>query len=249
MVLSDVDIREYIDLGWIEIDNFSEELEPASYDLRVGDSGWNQEGFVNIAERRFIKIERGATVIVHPFETIKLGTNLIARFGLRSYYARQGLILLSGPQIDPGFDGELRITIFNAGTSEVVLSYLDKFATIEFLSLITNASRGYQGPYQGHGPISSDEVKMVTSSYRNFSDIEDEIRTVGESLSHVQDLTKAVLIALIIAVIGGIIVGVSIGVLQEFVFSEETSSPLSQEQAIPVTPGIQQSLKESVDSN
>ncbi len=116
----------------------------------------------DIARKKSIKIPRGATVVIYPLEQIKLSTKIAARYGLRSQFARKGLILLSGLQIDPGFEGILSVTLFNAGTSDVVMSYSDKFITIEFYLLKTPASEGYSGHYQKQTRVTSEEFELIT---------------------------------------------------------------------------------------
>lgn len=210
MILSDLDIRHFIDTGDIVIWDFSNELEPASYDLRIGKEGMIEQGTVNIEEKKYIKIPRGAIIVIYPLEKIKLSTRVAARYGLRSHFARKGLVLLSGPQIDPGFNGTLAVTLFNAGTSEVVLSYMEKFATIEFSLLNTPASKGYTGPYQGQTRITSEEIELITKEYKNFSEIEDQITEIRKDLDNIKNFVYVVLF--------GIIVGSAIVILQELVF-------------------------------
>lgn len=210
MILSDLDIREFVDSGDIVICDFSGELEPASYDLRVGKEGIKEEGVLNIEEKKYIKIPRGAIVVIYTLEEIKLSTKVAARYGLRSHFARKGLILLSGPQIDPGFDGVLTVTLFNAGTSEVILSYMEKFATVEFFLLQTPASKRYTGPYQRQTKITSEEIELVTKEYKNFSEIEDAITKIHVDLDHIKNF--------IYIVFFGIIVGAVVIILQELVF-------------------------------
>jgi deoxycytidine triphosphate deaminase len=61
MILSDVDIKKWMAAGDIEITDFSGDIQPASYDLRVGDVGISSRGVINIAKKRFIKVPRGST--------------------------------------------------------------------------------------------------------------------------------------------------------------------------------------------
>ncbi|MCK4386421.1 MAG: dCTP deaminase [candidate division Zixibacteria bacterium] len=206
MILSDNDIREFIDSGDIAISPFNGELEPASYDLRVSKEGLSKDGAVNIEEKGYIKIPRGATAVIYPLERIKLTTRVVARYGLRSRFARKGLILLSGPQIDPGFEGTLSVTIFNAGTSEVTLQYQEKFATIEFFLLKTPASKGYDGPYQRQTKIGSDEIELITRKYKNFSEIEDVLTRSHAQLGIINIFIYVVLFGTIAGIVGGVII-------------------------------------------
>lgn len=56
MILSDVDIKQFMGSGDIVIDNYSGSLEPASYDLRVGPEGVIEDGTVDVQAVEYLKI-------------------------------------------------------------------------------------------------------------------------------------------------------------------------------------------------
>lgn len=206
MVLSDTDIQAHIASGDIRISNFSGVLQPASYDLRVGDEAVTEAGIVNVAQNKLVKISRGATAIVYPKERIALSTKLAARYGLRSSLARRGLILLSGPQIDPGFEGLLAITVFNAGTADIVLTHGQECATLEFFLLTSPASRPYEGPYQGQSGVTEAEAEVVTRKYRNLTEIEEILSDLQAGARWTTSFVRTVLFGLVAGIVGGLVV-------------------------------------------
>ncbi|MBN1805219.1 MAG: dCTP deaminase [Sedimentisphaerales bacterium] len=206
MILSDVDIKKFMSSSDIEIEDFSGDIEPASYDLRVGSNGISSKGVINIKEKKFIKIPRGSTAVIYPCERIKLSNKITARYGLRSKFARRGLILLSGPQIDPGFEGTLSVTIFNAGTDYVRIDYQEKFATIEFMELSSPASRGYSGPYQKQDILTGEDIDLMTRKYKNFAQIESVLQKTSIHVTIIKDL--------LYVVIFGLIVGIAVALIQ-----------------------------------
>lgn len=201
VVLSDVDILAFIESGEIAIDGFSKSfLEPASYDLRLGPDGIGQGGLVDIKGQGCVTVARGETVVVHSHEKVHLGLRVIARYGLPSALARQGLILLSGPQVDPGFNGVLGITFFNAGTRPVVIAHMDKIATIEFDQLRTAASRPYLGPYQDQKRFASSEFNFSKDKYKTFEDIEAELRELESKVRSTSVIVNTVFLGLIVGI-------------------------------------------------
>lgn len=209
MVLSDVDIKELINNGEITISQFSNEVEPASYDMRVGKQALTSDGIIDIESKKFIKIERGSTVVIYPVEQIKICQKIVARFGLRSHFARKGLILLSGPQIDPGFEGQLTYTIYNSGTTDVILRYKEKFASVEFSFLKTPASIPYTGPYQGQSEIASADIEFITHKYKSLSEMEKAITLLETELSHIRSF--------IYVIFGGILVGAVVQLISKLI--------------------------------
>lgn len=152
MKLVDQEIRQAVNSGEIEISGFAEEcLQPASYDLRVGGEGFTLSvGKVkNIKKEGRLDVLPGDFALVITHEKLRLPTNMLGHFGLRSMYARMGLIATFGPQVDPGFRGKLVVGLLNFSPEVIKLPYLAPFCTLELERLSMHASVGYRGPYQG----------------------------------------------------------------------------------------------------
>jgi dCTP deaminase len=198
MVLSDSDITRAIEDKHITILNFSNSLEPASYDMRVGDMAITKSERVKVEEAGQVVIPRGETAVIYPMETVGLDETLVARFGLVSKCARRGLILLSGPQIDPGYHGRLEVTVFNCGNSAVHLAYGEKFVTIEFDRLSTPASRPYDGPYQGRSPASGEILETVQTRKKSFAEYEQDFASMKLEVGIANTLHQIVITALVL---------------------------------------------------
>ncbi len=134
MILSERDIRA-AQGNEIKIDPFSEEwLQPASYDLRVGNQAAcsSNKQVTDLTTAGFVEIKPGDFVIVITYEKLALSAQHVGRFGLTSTYARKGLIATVGAQIDPGFEGRLTVGLTNLSTKPLVLPHKDTFLTVEF---------------------------------------------------------------------------------------------------------------------
>lgn len=152
MILVDEEIKEAVNNGEIELSDFSEKcLQPASYDLRVGEEGFTLSAgrVISIQNEGVLEIQPGDFALVMTHEKLQLPTNMLGRFGLRSAYARMGLLATAGPQVDPGFEGKLVIGIVNFSSQSIKLRYLRPFCTLELERLRRSASAPYGGPYQG----------------------------------------------------------------------------------------------------
>ena len=78
-------------------------------DVRVGAQGatTSTKKLHDLVAAGYLAIEPADFAVVTIHEEIGLGPQLAGRFGLRSKYARKGLIATTGPQIDPGYRGRL----------------------------------------------------------------------------------------------------------------------------------------------
>lgn len=167
MILPAQQIVAHYKKGDILIAPFDEDqVQAASYDLRVGEQGATTTGrkLVNIKEVGYLAIEPGDFAILITLEELKLGPQYSARFGLRSKYARKGLIATTGPQVDPGYHGRLIIGLTNLTPKSVTLPYKDDLLTVEFHKLEEATTKPYTGPYQGKMELGAEEIEAITQS-------------------------------------------------------------------------------------
>lgn len=186
MILAHQQIKEAYQRGDIVISPFDEsQIEAASYDLRVGEQGatTTTRKLVNIKENGYILIEPGDFGVVICLEEIKLGPQYAGRIGLRSKFARKGLIATTGPQIDPGYHGRLIIGITNLTPQRVSLSYGEGFITIEFHRLEQATIKPYAGPYQDKLKLGPDEIAFI---------VEQESMALSEVIKTLQSLSANV---------------------------------------------------------
>jgi deoxycytidine triphosphate deaminase len=114
-------------------------LAPATYDLSLGldcwyaqharDSGRSKR---EMSEGEDLIMEPNSIVYVTSKEVLKLPFYLAARFNLKLRLLHEGLLVGTGPQVDPGFRGRLSIPLHNVSSQRVALRAGERFAVIEF---------------------------------------------------------------------------------------------------------------------
>ncbi len=193
MILSYDDIIEAQKNEEIKIEPFDhDQIEAASYDLRIGAQGATASGkkLVNLEEKGFIVLKPGDFGLLITLEKVQLSPQHVARFGLRSKFARKGIIATTGPQIDPGFSGRLIVGVTNLTPKEVTFSYGDDFLTVEFHRLKQPTSKPYKGPYQGVTKLRPEDIENITESEGvAFSEV---ITILGSLSSNVGQLSSDV---------------------------------------------------------
>jgi dCTP deaminase len=132
-VLSDVEIEKYIGEGSLVITPFNQSsLNGAGYDLRSESE---------------VSISPGQSRLVATLERVELSENLAGTLHIRSSLARDGIIA-SLALVDPGFRGQLTISLFNGGSEQFVMKRGDGFVQIVLHVLNTRTGRSYRGRYQ-----------------------------------------------------------------------------------------------------
>jgi deoxycytidine triphosphate deaminase len=101
-MLTDKEIRQAIEEGLMTIDPIiAPSLQPASNDLRVGAKAFvsGDDAVTDVANKGLVIVDPGEFAVVETLERVHCGPQIAGQLGLSSSYARQGLTLLSGPQI------------------------------------------------------------------------------------------------------------------------------------------------------
>ncbi len=144
MMLPDWEIRKKI-----LIEPFNEKsLQPAGYDLRIGREAYINGELINVKDAGKFRIPPKTYALILTLERVKLPDDVMGDMKLRSSLAREGL-LGSFAWVDPGWDGNLTLALFNASEMPVELEYAERFAQIAFIRLEGPAREPYRGRYQG----------------------------------------------------------------------------------------------------
>lgn len=223
-ILSDVDLRNALTSGDIQIVPPPTKIEPASIDLSVGDEAFaaSQDEITRLSQGKLLVIPPGEMVLIITKEDIKLGLRIVGHIGLRSYFTRKGLVLLAGPQIDPGFDGTLHIVLCNLSPTEMVLSYGEPFCTIEFHRLSNDAEQSYTGPYQKQKGITAREIDDIrqrrgyalSEVIKNMQSIARDVSSLKESVERLTNRTDKYMLVFISS-LSALVIGI---LLKLFVF-------------------------------
>jgi dCTP deaminase len=146
--MTDDQIRKALEAGNLGIDGFdSSSLQATSYDAHIGREvrvSHATETTVLGDQRQTIALQPGEFALVVTNERFRLPMDVAANIGPKTYFTLKGLILLAGMQIDPGFEGALRLGVYNASPKAFVLEYRQPICTVQFFRLSQAATRRIQ---------------------------------------------------------------------------------------------------------
>ena len=109
-------------------------LKPASYELTLGP--WCMvEGKERLLSERHphLIVPKNSIVFVSMNQVLCLPHYVVGRFDLAIDLIYQGLLLGTGPQVDPGFQGALGCPLHNISNDDIELRYNAAFAKIDFV--------------------------------------------------------------------------------------------------------------------
>lgn len=162
MILSDKTIKMRLQDKDLEIDPLEEvQLQPASVDIRLGNTFTMVEdassSVIQLSgEMRYKTIHSdkyllmpGQFVLATTMEYFKLPNNMTAFVEGRSSIGRLGLFIQNAGWVDPGFEGEITLELFNANRCAIELQAGRRVGQLVFAQLDQNADNPYRGKYQG----------------------------------------------------------------------------------------------------
>lgn len=116
-------------------------LKAAVYEMRLGSFAFRWEGdkrkIIRLGDQhdRELILPPNSLTFVTTVEKFNLPTDIIARFNLKVDWVHCGLLLGTGPIVNPGFNGYLLIPIHNFSSREVQICYGAKLIAVEFTKI------------------------------------------------------------------------------------------------------------------
>jgi len=173
MILSDQTIRALLAEGRLGIEPLEDrQIQPASVDIRIGNSFSVLEtgsgsvmkmdapvAYRQITADRFLLLP-GQFVLATTMEYIRLPDNLTAFVEGRSSVGRMGIFIQNAGWVDPGFEGEITLELFNASACGIELAAGRRVGQLVFARLDRDAGNPYHGKYQGQRSATGSRIHM-----------------------------------------------------------------------------------------
>ncbi len=167
------------------------QVQPASYDLRLGAKCYlgDEQKIIQLdAKNPALCIPPQDVAILSTREVLHMPRDLIGRWNIRIGLIYKGVLLVSGPQVDPGYDGQLYCVVYNFSTKAVILKKDDHIATIDFVT--TTPYREHTSrPFIQSRKRFEDYIEFIQSQPREFVDeTTEKLRVMGERLERAERL-------------------------------------------------------------
>lgn len=173
MILSDNAMLEMLEKGSLKISPYEKsQIQPASFDVRLGDTFSIVEdsasGVITLDNEIKYKTMKTDTYVLLPgqfvlattMEYIALPDNLTAFVEGRSSLGRMGLFIQNAGWVDPGFEGEITLELFNANRCAIELRSGRRVGQLVFAQMDRDALHPYRGKYQAQRGATGSRVFM-----------------------------------------------------------------------------------------
>ena len=173
MILSDKTIRRMLGEGSLRMSPLEEgQIQPASVDIRLGNSFTVVEdsstGIITMENEIRYKTMETDTYLLLPnqfvlattMEYVALPDDLTAFVEGRSSLGRMGLFIQNAGWVDPGFEGEITLELYNANRFAIELKAGRRVGQLVFAKMDDVAQNPYRGKYQGQTGATGSRVFM-----------------------------------------------------------------------------------------
>ena len=181
MILSDYTIEEMLKAGTLQISPLDkEQIQPASVDIRLGDTFSIVEdqpsGIITMEKEipyKTIRTDRylllpNQFVLASTMEYFALPDDLTAFVEGRSSLGRMGLFIQNAGWVDPGFQGEITLELYNANRCAIELQSGRRVGQLVFARMDRVARSPYRGKYQGQKGATGSRVYLDSENRNNL---------------------------------------------------------------------------------
>jgi deoxycytidine triphosphate deaminase len=224
-MLIDAEIEKIV--GTIILHGDKNYVQPASYDIRVGEEIYLPER----AERQNLKtgdfqhLQPFESVLIKTLEEVIIPKDMTCLVQPSSKLSTRGL-MYTGGSIDPGYEGYLWINIRNMAPMHEKIEFGQPIASIQFIRMKDSVKKGYAEEHGGrieHLPKDRVPHKPERTLYdwiqisTQLDSIDSQVNGMKTSLDHVEKRVSGFLDTFLYAAIAGIIAGLVIAIFK-FIF-------------------------------
>ena len=145
------------------------------------------------APNHTLRIPPGQFAFLLTHETVRVPSTAIALISMRATYKFKGLINVSGFHVDPGWDGKLLFSVYNAGASEVIIKRLDPLFLIVYADLDQETKQLYNGTSQHQKAINPSLLEGMTGQVFSPLMLQRQVEYLKDKLAaaeHDANITK-----------------------------------------------------------
>jgi dCTP deaminase len=162
---------------------------------------------VSLAAGEQFAIAPGQFGLLITDERVRVPLNALAFISLRSHVKVRGLVNVSGFHVDPGYEGRLKFSVFNAGSKAVVLEQGESVFSIWFADLDRSTRDIYKGRHKGQTEIDSMDASAIAGFVSSLPELERRLSEQSKRIDKQESKLSAVtyfLIPLLISALVGL---------------------------------------------
>jgi len=183
------------------IDPFDpERVEHGAYELGLGPEVFTTDNETSelIYTNQKVVIRPGQMGMLLTEEKLLIPKDIVGFISIKAGIKFRGLINVSGFHVDPGFNGRLKFSVYNAGTENIHLERNRPTFLIWFGHLDNSTSDTYSGDHDSIESIPPKDIAKLQGDIPSPNNLSDRIRSLEESLEWAKKI--------FITIVGGVFI-------------------------------------------
>ncbi len=162
-------------------------MQNASYELSLGNEVYtNSDGAKTILnkENPQFELKPGQFAVLITEEEIEIPPKYIGFISLKFSIKFRGLVNISGFHVDPGFEGKLKFSVYNAGSNSIIFEYQKPYFVL-WMAQLTEELKGkerYDGTHQHQNEITAKDVMNIKGDIASPNELLEKIEKLESNL-------------------------------------------------------------------
>ncbi len=148
-----------------------------------------------------IQIPPGQFALLVTKEEVHLPRNVLAFISIKASMKMRGLVNVSGFHVDPGFEGRLKYSVYNAGSETIVLEVGKPLFPIWFCELPEGNVDDYNGAHKRQSGITPEDVMQMQGELASPASLKKEIDELRSTVGNWKAATIGTLAAAVAAAV------------------------------------------------
>lgn len=159
------------------------------------------DGSTDILCQDSIRIPPGQFALLYSEEWVNMPRSVIAFISLKGRIKFKGLINISGFQVDPGFSGHLKFSVYNASGEDVYLNYGEPCFLIWFADLDHETEDSYKGEHKDQKSFTPDDRERMSEARHSTETLHKRLKEVEDRVGNVTAVGLVVVIPLMVGLV------------------------------------------------
>ena len=147
---------------------------------------------VTLKEAEQVNIPPGQFAQLLVCEFVEIPANAIGLISLKSTIKMRGLVNVSGFHVDPGYKGNLRFAVFNAGSEDIILKQEHPTFLLWYVSLDQTTKAVYSGSRQYVAEITTEDQMNLRGPTYNPTALADRVSRLENRYSLWRTITVTI---------------------------------------------------------
>jgi len=179
-----------------------------SYELSMGGevytTGRTSRTKISLLPGQQFSVPPGQFAQLLTEEAVRVPDGALGLISIKSSFKSGGLVNVSGFHVDPGYQGRLIFSVYNAGPTHIVMSRGAPTFLLWYVDLDAPTSDLYKGRRAGLESIPDEEVMRLQGDVFTPQELINRINKLDSNLNNLRWMARVVAAALIGAIIIGL---------------------------------------------